>query len=102
MFAVGVVVAFDVVKDFQARVGGVFKAAALEHLAFEGADEGLCPGVAVGVGARRHALAHPGTRQGLAEGGAAILAAPVAVEDRVFCPTGAESLVQGSHDQVAA
>ena len=101
VFALRVVVAFDVVKDFQARIGGIFKAAALQHLAFERADEGLAPGVVIRVGTRRHALAHPRSCQSLAEGGTAVLAAAVTVEDAIFCRTGAESLAQGSHDQVA-
>ena len=101
MLAVGVVVAFDVVEDFQAGIISVFKAAALEHLALEGADEGLGPGVVVGVGARRHALAHAGTRQRLTEAGTAVLAAAVTVEDRVLGWTRSERLTQGGHDQVA-
>jgi hypothetical protein len=53
----------------------------LKHLVFEGADEGLGPGVVIWVGARGHALAQAGFGKGLAEGGAGILAAAVAVED---------------------
>ena len=76
----GVVVALDEIEDFGPRVGGVFEDAALEHLELEGADEGLGPRIIVGIGARGHALAQAGGRQGLAKGGAGVLAAAVAME----------------------
>ena len=50
VFAVGVVVALDVLEDFGLSVGGGLEAAALEHFVFEGADEGFGPGVVVGIG----------------------------------------------------
>ena len=45
VFAVGIVVAFDVLEDFGASVAGVLKAAVLKHFELEGADEGFGPGV---------------------------------------------------------
>jgi hypothetical protein len=55
----------------------------LEHFEFEGSDEGFGPSVFVGVGAGGHALAQTGRGQSLAEASAAILAAPITVEDGV-------------------
>src|SRR5215207_11432255 len=81
VLAVGVVVAVDEVEDFRAGVGSVLEDAALEHLELEGADEGLGPGIVVGIGARGHALAQAGGGQGLAKGGAGVLAAAIAMED---------------------
>src|SRR6476660_6026887 len=83
VFAVGIVVAIDVVEDFGVGIGGILKDAALEHLSLEGADEGLRPGVLVGVGTARHALAQTGGGESLAEASAAVLAAAVAMEDRL-------------------
>ena len=81
VFSVGVVVKVDVGKESvlaQVHSGK----ATLEHLGFEGADEGLGPGVVIRIGARGHALAHPALAQELPVSGAAILAAAVTVEDK--------------------
>jgi hypothetical protein len=69
---------------------------------FEGADEGLGPGVVVGVGASGHALAEAGFGEGVPEGFGAILAAAVAVEDGVFSGSGMESLVKSVEDEIGA
>ena len=95
VFAMRVAAAFDAVEDFPALTGSIFKASTLEHLAFEGADEGFSPGVVVRVGAGRPALAHPGLGQSLAEGRAAVLTATVAVEDRVLRRARSERRAQG-------
>lgn len=58
VFALAVVVAIDVLNEFELCVDGVFKAAALEHLALEAAHEGFCPGFVIRVGLCPHALAH--------------------------------------------
>ena len=60
VFAVGVIVTFDVIEDFGLGVAGVLEAAVLKHFEFQGADEGLSPGVVVGVGPGGHALAQAG------------------------------------------
>jgi hypothetical protein len=77
-----VVVGIDVIEDFSASVVGVDETAALEHFGFECSDERLRPGVVIGIGASRHALAYSGMVEDLAIGSAAILAATVAVEDQ--------------------
>ena len=69
----GIVVAVDVLEDFEPGVGGVLKAAALKHFGLEGAEEGFGPGIVVGVGATGHALDHASARQGGTKGVAGIL-----------------------------
>ena len=81
MFALMIVVAFDVFEEFQPSIRGIFKTAALKHLALEGAHEGFRPGVIIRIGPCGHALAQTSTFQHGAEGTAAILAAAVAMED---------------------
>ena len=100
VFAVGVVVTFDVFEDFGAGVAGVLEASVLKHFELEGADEGLGPGVVVGVGPGGHALAQAGFGQGFAEGGAPVLAAAVAVEDGAVGGAGLEGLEKRVEDQV--
>ena len=77
----GVVVGFDVGKALGVGIGVGAEGAVLEHLGRAGADEGLGPGVVIGIGARGHALAQAGLAQELPERAAAVLAAPVAVEE---------------------
>ncbi len=76
-----VVVRIDVVEDFSSSVVRVDEVAALEHFGFEGSDEGLYPGVVIGIGASGHALAHASTFEDLAVSSAAVLAASVAMKD---------------------
>lgn len=83
MFSVGVVVGLDVGEEFDFGVGVIVESAALEHFGFESADLRFGPGIVVRVGSGGHALAHAGFLQELAVGGAAVLTAPVAVEDEV-------------------
>ena len=99
VFAVGVVVTFDVLEDFDAGVVGVLEASALEHFVFEGADEGFGPGVVVGVGARGHALAEACLGQSVAKWGTAILATAVTVKDGGVGGTGLKGLVEGVEDE---
>jgi len=49
VFAVGVVVAFDVIEDFGLGIAGVLEASVLKHFELEGPNEGLGPGVVVGI-----------------------------------------------------
>ena len=86
-----------------------------KYLGFEGADEGLGPGVVIGIGACGPALAHPGLAQEVPESAAAVLAATVAVEDeagkraartqglleRIEDQVGAQMAGQGSADDLA-
>src|SRR5215208_4590452 len=102
VFAVGVVVTVDVFEDLGAGVAGVFEASALEHFMFEDANEGFGPGVFVGIGASGHALAEAGVGQGFAKGGAAVLAAAVAVEDGAAWGSSLERLLQGFEDEIGA
>jgi len=102
VFAVGIVVAFDVFEDFGAGVSGVLEATILKHLALDGSDAGLRPSVVVGIGACGHALAQPRLGQSLAEGRAAILAAAVTVEDGVMGRARFEGLVQGVEDEIGS
>src|SRR5215208_7246928 len=81
VFAAGIVVAFNELEDLNTSVVGVLEAAALKHFELEGADERFGPGVVIGIGARRHALAQAGLRESTAEEGAAVLTAAIAVED---------------------
>ena len=60
VFSMGVVVGFDVGEEFDAGIGVGDERAVGKHLGLEGADEGLGPGVVIGIGTRGHALAHPG------------------------------------------
>ena len=103
MQAAGIVVAVDEGKEL---VGGVLlagEAAIAQHLGFEGADEGLGPGVVIGVGSGRHALLHACGAQPLAEGAAAILAATVAVKDDALGATSSgEGGVKGLDNQITA
>ena len=82
VFSVGVVVGFDVGEEFDPGIAMSAERALLEHFGFEGADEGLGPGVVIRIGARGHALAHPALAQEIPVSGAAILAAAVTVEDK--------------------
>ena len=82
VFSVGVVVGFDVGEDLYSGIGVSDERAVLEHFGFQGAHEGLGPGVVIGIGARGHALAHPGLAQEISVSAAAVLAAAVAVEDQ--------------------
>ena len=102
VFSLGVVVGVDELEDFDLGVCGGVEAAALEHFVFEGADEGLGRGIVVGVGAGGHALAEASLGESVAEGGGAVLAAAVAVEDGVFCGAGLESLVKSVEDEIGA
>lgn len=83
VFAVGVVVAFDVIEDFYAGIAGVLETTLLEYFEFERSAKAFGQGVGVGVGAGGHARAETGFGQSHAEGGAAILAAAIAREDGV-------------------
>ena len=51
VFAVGVIIGFDVGEDPYPGIGVGDERAVLEHPGFEGADEGLGPGVVIGIGA---------------------------------------------------
>ena len=100
MFALMIVVAFDVFEEFQPSIRGIFKTAALKHLALEGAHEGFRPGVIIRIGPCGHALAQTGTFQHGAEGTAAILAAAVAMEDASpRCWPRLQGLLQGMDDE---
>jgi len=57
------------------------KTACLKYFGFERADERFTPGVVVGIGMSGQALLKARLGQELAEGAAAILATPVAVEN---------------------
>ena len=81
VFAVEVVVGFDVGEEFGAGVPGIDEAAAVEHFGLQRPHEGFGPGVVVRVGTGGHALADAALAQDFTEGGAAVLAATVAVED---------------------
>jgi len=98
VFAVGIVVAFDVVEDFDFGVVGVEEATALKHLELEGADEGLGPSVVVGIGAAGHALAQAGAGQEVTEGGAGVLAAAITMKDDALGRACLEGLAQGVDD----
>ena len=50
MFAVGVVVSFDVGDGFGACSVGVEEGASLKHFRFEGVHEGFGPSVVIGIG----------------------------------------------------
>ena len=76
-----VVVGINVGEEFGSGVVGIDEAAALEHFVFEGSDEGLGPGIVIGIGPRRHALDRSGLFQQRPERPAAILAAAVAVKN---------------------
>ena len=102
VFAMGVVVTFDVIEDLGVGICGVLEAAVLKHFDFEGPDEGLGPCVVVGVGPGGHALAQAGLGQGGAEGGAAVLAAAVAVEDGAAGGAGLEGLEKRGEDEVTS
>ena len=79
------------------------EAAIAQHLGLEGADEGLGPGVVIGVGSGRHALLHACGTQPLTKSAAAILAAAVTVEDDALgAASGDEGGVEGLDDQIAA
>src|SRR3954468_9175487 len=82
VLAVGVVVAVDEIEDFDVGVGAVLENPALEHFELESADEGFRPSVVIGVRTSRHALAQASGGQHLAKGRAAVLAAPITMEDR--------------------
>src|SRR3954465_15810971 len=100
VFAVSVVVAFDVGEDFELSVGGGFEAAALEHLALEGGDEGFGPGVVIRIGPTSHTLAEAGGGEGGAKERAAVLAAAVCREDGVLVVgPRVEGLLQGREDE---
>ena len=92
MQAAGIVVGVDEGKEFVSGVLLAGEAAIAQHLGLEGADEGLGPGVVIGVGSGRHALLQACGAQPLTKSAAAILAAAVAVEDdeqqqpRAYCP----------------
>ena len=81
----GVIVGFDVGKELDFGIALVDKAAALEHLGFDGADDTFGPCVVVGIGACGHALAEAGLLEKCAKGDASVLAATVAVKDGVAC-----------------
>ena len=103
VFAVGVVVGFDVGEDLDVGIGVGDESAVLEHLGLEGAHEGLGPGVVIGIGTRGHALAHPGRAQEISVSAAAVLAATVAVEDQAGeRMAGSQGLLERSDDQVSA
>lgn len=102
VFAVGIVVTFDVFEDFCPCVPGRLEASVLEHFEFERSNEGLCPSVVVGVGPGKHALTQAGVFQKVAEGRAAILASTVAVEDGAFWEAALERLAKGVDDQIRA
>ncbi len=99
VFAVGVVVAFDVIEDFCPRVRGVLEASVLEHFEFERSDEGFGPGAIVRVGPGGHALPEASRAQGLAERGAAVLAATITMKDGV---TGLQGWVECGEDEIGA
>jgi len=102
VFAVGVVVGFDVGEEFGAGVVGINEGAALEHFGFEGAHEGFGPGIVVGIGPGGHALPDAVGAQELPEGAAAVLAAAVAVEDGLGPAgkgTGSKGLPEGVADE---
>ena len=80
----GVAVGFEVGEDFDAGIGVVDERAVLEPFGFEGADEGLGPGVVVGIGPGGHALLHAGLAQKLPVSSTAVLAATITVEDQVW------------------
>ena len=100
VFALMIVVAFDVFEEFQPSIRGIFKTAALKQLALEGSDEGFRPSVVVRIGPCGHALVQTGTLQNRAEGAAAILAAAVAMEDgSPRCWPRLQGLFQGMDDE---
>ena len=103
MFAVGVVVGVDGGEAFGPGVDRVDKAAALEHLGLEGADEGFGPCVVVRTGAGRHALTQARAAQKRALRTAAVLAATITVKDGPAVPgVRADGLLQGWSDQFVA
>jgi len=81
VFAVGVVVGIDVGEDFGSSVLGIDEAAVLKHFGFKCSHEGFGPGVVIGIGPSRHALAYSSLAQKLSIGPTAILTASVAMED---------------------
>jgi hypothetical protein len=100
VFALMIVVAFDVFEEFQPSIRGIFKTASLKHLALEGAHEGFRLGVIIRIGPCGHALAQTGTFQNRSEGTAAILAAAVAMEDgSPRCWPRLQGLLQGMDDE---
>ena len=103
MLSAGIVVTVDIGEEFGAGVGAVDKAAALEHLGFDGADDALGPRIVVGIGACGHALADAGLFEQGAKSTAGILASPVTVEDGVLQSwAGAESLPHRIEDEFGA
>lgn len=102
VFAVGVVVAFAVIEAFCASVAGVLEAALLEPCEFARSAEGLGPGVCIGVGAGGQALPEARPGQSLAKWGAAGLAATIALEEGVRGGAGLQGLVEGGADAIAA
>ncbi len=72
-------------EELDLRVGLADKAAALEHLGFDGADDAFAPGVVVGIGPGGHALAEVGLFEKCPKSAAPILTSAVAVEDGVSC-----------------
>ena len=103
MLAADIVVAVDEGKEFVSGVLLAGEAAIAQHLGLEGADEGLGPGVVIGVGSGRHALLHACGTQPLTKSAAAILAAAVTVEDDALgAASGDEGGVEGLDDQITA
>ena len=76
----GIVVGLDAGEEFDPGVGAVDKAAVLQHLRFQSADEGFGPGIMIGIGPGGHALADAGLLKELPVFAAAILAAAVAMK----------------------
>jgi len=100
VFAVGIIVTFDVLEEFGLGIDGVLEASVLKHFELEGPDEGLGPRVVVGICSGGHALVQAGFGQGVAEWGAPILASAVTVEDDTVAEARFEGLEKCGEDQV--
>ena len=98
----GVVVAFDVFEEVVPCLGFIGKGLLFEEFLLESADEGLAPGVVIGVGSPRHALGDAMACQQSTKGSTTILAASVAVEDKPLRvePAGGQRVVHGLADQI--
>jgi len=77
----GVVVAVDVLKESGPGIVDVFELPVSDQFALDGPDDGLAPGIVIGIGFRRRALVDLFGIKKRTEEAAAVLVAPVAVED---------------------
>lgn len=91
----GVVEGFDVVEDHEMSLGSCGWDGGAEALGFQGSPKGLHGGVIVAVALAAHALGDLAKAEALAEGGAGILAAAVAVVEQV-CESGRRTCLEGA------